>query len=167
MYPALARLLQPTVIALCTLSVAFAAPNLTTMAYVDCFPASSQILIPFPPDCYTALWMMTQDPYFDIPRTYAHITYKPPSASKKPTIERRTPLTWSHSTCKVVIDIEKPDVVDTWEVKDAWRRALAIYNTCVSGSEGLKGSPGGIAPVGQRGFAITLRGRNVGHITSA
>lgn len=157
--------LKTTIAAVClTLFRCTMAFNLTMTASFRCLPASRTIMPPFPSDCYASLWMMTKDPYFTVPRTYAHITYIPPSGSKEPVVERRTPLTWSYSTCKIVIDTQDLIAVDTWEVKDAWRRAWDIHTSCLDKSRTTTEYVGGIAPLGKQGFEVFLRGRNVGDI---
>ena len=135
--------------------------DIVTTGFLDCLPPSLQILVPYPPDCKIALWMMTQDPYFRIQRNYAHITYKPSSGTQYPHVERRTPLTWLHATCKVVVDTENPNLVDAWEVQSAWRRASEILKYCIDGHAGIKSSVGGLAPLSNHGFEVLLRGRNV------
>ena len=139
-----------------------AAANLTVPSLIECLPVAPNILRPRPSDCYTALWMMTQDPYFTIPRIYADIHHNPSSVSRDPMIERRTPLTWIRSSCKIVIESADPNTVDEWEVKAGWRRAWEVYTRCVDPVHGSKGYVGGIAPVGKQGFEVYLRGRNLG-----
>ena len=141
--------------------------NITTTNFIDCLPASRTIFPPFRSDCNKALWMMTRDPYYSVPRTYAHFTYIPHSSSKEPVVERRTPLTWSHKTCKIVVDTQDFSAVDRWEVKTVWERSWDIYTRCMDKSRTIKNYVGGIAPVGKQGFEVFLRGRNVGDIVSS
>lgn len=129
--------------------------------FIDCLSPSPKILEPYPPDCQIALWMMTRDPYFKTRKNYAHITYKPSSRSQQPHVDRRTPLTWIHTSCKIVVDTEDPNLVDAWEVQSAWTRASQIFTHCIQDRAGLKDSVGGLAPLGHQGFKVLLRGRNV------
>ena len=156
--------------ALVSPSAAYPGLNITTgiltTGFLDCLPPSPKILEPYLPDCEIALWMMTKDPYFRIQRNYAHITYKPPPGSHPPPIERRTPLTWLHATCKIIVDTEDPYLIEAWEVQSAWRRASEIFKHCLHSHAGMKSSVGGLAPLGNHGFEVLLRGRNFALVES-